>query len=511
MPEQFAATSSRIDPAARARREKGRAALSSVAAAVLLTGLKLAVGILTGSLGILAEALHSALDLVAAAITYVAVRLSGQPADPEHRYGHGRVENLSAFVESGLLLITAAWVIYEAVRRLFFAEVHVEASPWAFGVMIVSIVVDIGRSRNLSRVAKEHNSQALAADALHFRTDIWSSSVVLAGLAAIWLGGRFGTDLGGWLPKADALAALGVAGIVLFVTSRLIRETTDDLLDRAPGETATLVTAAAERVPGVVDCRRVRLRRAGAVVFADVVIEVARVASFAEAHAISEAVEAAIHEAIGGGEADIVVHMEPVVAPDETPDDAVRIVARIHGMRAHAVRLRALDERLDADLHVEVDPTLTLAAAHRLTTELERGVRVADPRIGRLNTHLEAPEGTIERQTDMTTQRAELVAQVRDIADGVAGRGACHEVKIYRPAAHPESIELVLHCSFPGDLTVSQVHARSAEIERHLHNALPQLGAVLVHAEPTDEGAEAMHAESTPAQIVAARMPSDPV
>ncbi|HEY8601248.1 MAG TPA: cation diffusion facilitator family transporter [Thermomicrobiales bacterium] len=509
MPEQFAAATTHPDLAAQAQRAKGRAALSSVAAAILLTSLKLAVGILTGSLGILAEALHSALDLVAAAITYVAVRLSGQPADREHRYGHGRVENLSAFVESGLLLITAAWVIYEAVRRLFFEEIHVEASIWAFAVMIISIVVDIGRSRNLSRVAKEHNSQALAADALHFRTDIWSSSVVLVGLAAIWLGDRFGFTLGGWLPKADAIAALGVAAIVLIVTFRLIRETTDDLLDRAPGETAALVTTAVEQVPGVIDCRRVRLRRAGTIVFADVVIDVARVATFAEAHAVSEAVEAAIHDILGAGEADVVVHMDPVAAPDETPDDAVRTFARLHGMRAHAVRLRAIDQRLDADLHVEVKPSLTLTEAHRLTTELERSIRVTDPRIGRLNTHLEAPEGTIERQTDVTTQRAELVARVRDIADGIAGRGACHEVKIYQPIANPERIELVLHCSFPGGLTVGQVHSRSAQIEHLLHDEFPNLGAVLLHAEPAEEDQEPTRAAASPARPVAARGPGD--
>ena len=489
MPEHFSATQRHQDTTEVARREKGRAALSSVAAAIVLTGLKLTVGLLTGSLGILAEALHSALDLVAAALTYVAVRLSGQPPDFEHRYGHGRVENLSAFVEAGLLLITAAWVSYESIRRLFFTEIHVEANIWAFVVMGISIVIDAGRSRNLGRMAKKHNSQALAADALHFRTDIWSSAVVLVGLTAIKLGEWLDTDLGGWLPKADALAALGVAGIIVVVTGRLLRETVDDLLDRAPGESADLIVEAVERVPGVIDCRRVRLRRAGHLVFADVVIDVARTATFAEEHAITEAVEHAIGEALGGDRADVVVHSEPVAAPDENPTEAIRILARQSRMRAHDVRLRAIEERLDADLHVEVDPALTLAEAHALTHELEQAVRAANPRFGRINTHLEAPHGVAERQSDMTTQRAELVARVRDIADGVAGKGSCHEVKIYRPASDERSIEMVLHCWFPGALTVGQVHAKSAEIERRLHNALPELREVLLHAEPGNEAA----------------------
>jgi len=487
MPEQFATSQRRYDPAETARREKGRAAMSSVLAAIVLTSLKLVVGVLTGSLGILAEALHSALDLVAAALTYLAVRLSGQPPDFEHRYGHGRVENLSAFVEAGLLLITAAWVSYESVRRLFFAEVHVEASIWAFVVMGLSIVIDVARSRNLGQMAKKHNSQALAADALHFRTDIWSSAVVIAGLAAIRLGGWLDNDLGGWLPKADAIAALGVAGIIVFVTARLLRETVDDLLDRSPGETADLIVEAVERVHGVVDCRRVRLRRAGHLVFADVVIDVARTATFAEEHAITEAVERAIKEALGSDEADIVVHSEPVAAPDESETEAIRILARQSRMRAHDVRLRAIDERIDADLHVEVDPSLTLNEAHGLTTDLERAVRAANPRFGRINTHLEAPHHEAERQSDVTTQRAELVAQVRDIADGVAGQGSCHEVKIYRPATDERTIEMVLHCWFPGDLTVGEVHDQSAEIERRLHNTFPQLREVLLHAEPGGE------------------------
>ncbi|MGN6697746.1 MAG: cation diffusion facilitator family transporter, partial [Thermomicrobiales bacterium] len=184
MPERFA-VSGHGDTA---DLTKSRAALSSVLAAIVLTTLKLAVGLLTGSLGILAEAAHSALDLVAAALTFVAVRLAGQPPDAEHRYGHGKAENLSAFVEALLLVITAAWVIYEAVQRIFFETVHVQASIWAFLVMAVSIAIDVGRSRVLGRVARETNSQALAADALHFRTDIWSSAVVIAGLAIIKIG-----------------------------------------------------------------------------------------------------------------------------------------------------------------------------------------------------------------------------------------------------------------------------------------------------------------------------------
>lgn len=472
-----------------AQREKQSVALMSVAAAVVLTSLKLIVGVLTGSLGILAEAAHSALDLVSSLLTFFAVRLSDHPADDEHRYGHGKVESLSAFVEGALLLLMAGWVSYEAVRRLIFVNVRVEASVWAFLVMLFSIVVDVGRSRALSRVAREHDSQALAADALNFRTDLWSSAIVLVGLALLKLGDLTGWTLNGWLGRADAIAALGVSAVVLSVTGRLMRETIDALLDRAPAEGAELLIEAVATVPGVVGCRRLRLRRAGNKVFADVVIAVARTNTFGEAHAITEAVEEAVRARLPRADADVVVHMEPVTAPDEAPGDEVRLLARQSGMRAHDIRVRAIDDRLDADLHVEVDPRLTLRAAHELTARLERDVRRANPQFHRVNTHLEGPETAVERQIDVTTERAELVAQVRDIADGVAGPHSCHEIRMYQLLANERPYELVLHCWFPGDMTVHQVHQQAAEIERQLHNALPDLRDVIVHAEPREESA----------------------
>ncbi|MFN2227301.1 MAG: cation diffusion facilitator family transporter, partial [Anaerolineae bacterium] len=200
-----------------ATREKRAAALSSVVAAIFLTALKLVVGLMTGSLGILAEAAHSGLDLVAALVTFFAVRIADRPPDEHYRYGYGKVENLSALIETLLLLITCVWIIYEAIQRLFFKPVAIEASLWAFGVMAVSIVVDISRSRILYRAARKHNSQALEADALHFSTDIWSSSVVIGGLGLVWLSGRLGPEWA-WLAQGDAVAALVVAAIVVYVS-----------------------------------------------------------------------------------------------------------------------------------------------------------------------------------------------------------------------------------------------------------------------------------------------------
>ncbi len=198
-------------PTQSAEQEKQRVALSSVVAAVFLTGIKMVVGLLTNSLGILSEAAHSGLDLIAAGVTYFAVRVSDLPPDSEHTYGHGKVENLSALIETLLLLATCIWIVYEAVTRLF-EPVQVEATLWSFVVMGLSIVIDISRSRALMKVAKKYDSQALEADALHFSTDVWSSSVVILGLMAVWAAQWLEANTAlsvAWLYRADSAAALG--------------------------------------------------------------------------------------------------------------------------------------------------------------------------------------------------------------------------------------------------------------------------------------------------------------
>jgi len=213
------------------QREKKAVALNSIFAAVAITLMKVVVGIGTGSLGILSEAAHSGLDLVAAAITYFSVRVSDKPADAEHQYGHGKIESFSAFLETGLLLLTCVWIVYEAGKRLFFHSVEIEPTVWAFLVMGTSMVADFWRSRRLRRIADKYHSQALQADALHFNTDIWSSGVVILGLALVLLGRHYSLS---WMAKADPIAALVVACIVVYVSWRLARQTIDTLLDARP-------------------------------------------------------------------------------------------------------------------------------------------------------------------------------------------------------------------------------------------------------------------------------------
>ncbi len=293
-----------------AENEKRSAALSSVLAAIFLTSFKIIVGMATGSLGILAEAAHSALDLVAALVTFFAVRFSDRPPDEEHPYGHGKIENFSALIEAVLLLITSAWIIYEAINRLFFEDVAVDASFWAFLVMGVSIFVDYNRSRMLLRAAKKHNSQALEADALHFSTDIWSSTVVIVGL--------IGVKLAEWVPglsflsKADAIAAIVVAIIVIFVSLQMGKRTVQALLDTAPTKLPGEIKTAVEAIPGVVECHHVRVREAGPYLFVDAHVALAGNPPLSEAHDLVLKIEEAIRQI--APRSDVTVHADPEIA-----------------------------------------------------------------------------------------------------------------------------------------------------------------------------------------------------
>jgi len=294
----------------KASQEKNKAALSSVFAAVGLTLMKIVVGVLTGSLGILAEAAHSGLDLVAALVTFFAVQISGKAPDKQHHFGHGKVENLSALFETLLLLATSVWIIYEAVQRLFFKSVEMEISIWAFLVMIVSIVIDASRSRMLLKAAKKYKSQALEADALHFSTDIWSSSVVILGLILVKLSEYFPKLA--FMAKADAIAAMAVALIVVYVSVQMGIKTVMGLLDSAPAGIEDRIKEIVNATPGVQNCHAVRVRESGPHLFVDIHIELPPRLTVKTADAKTDLIEAKIKEEYP--DLDITIHVEPASA-----------------------------------------------------------------------------------------------------------------------------------------------------------------------------------------------------
>ncbi len=482
-----------------AQREKKFVALSSVAAAIGLTSIKIIVALLTGSLGILAEAAHSGLDLVAALMTYFAVRVADRPPDASHPYGHGKVENLSAFVEAGLLMLTALWVIYEAVRRLLYHEGHVDASIWAFVVMLIAIVVDFTRSRALMRVARRLGSQALEADALHFNTDIWSSAVVIAGLIVVRLTQSY--TLPAWFGQADAIAALGVSAIVIWVSTRLVKETIDALLDRAPEIMTRRIEASISKLEGVTEIRRVRARRAGNKLFADVVIAAPRTFTFEQIHSLSESVERAAmlgaRQLSPQYDVDVLVHVEPTASAGETVADQIHYLAELQGVHAHDIHVREVGDHLEADFDLEVQSDMDLQQAHNVATRLEQAILQDNKLVSRVTTHLEAPEATVVRRQDVTQQYQDMANRIRLFADEVAGQGSAHDVHLYRPStAQPEKLrgsattheelDLVLHTIFSPTIPLSQAHIQAEEIKRTLRQHYPFLGSVVIHTEPPE-------------------------
>jgi cation diffusion facilitator family transporter len=289
-------------------REKQSAAGYSLLTAIALAGIKTVAGLLTGSLGILAEAAHSGLDLVAAIMTFLAVRISGKPPDTDHLYGHGKVENLSALFETAILLLTCVWIVRESIGRLLHHQGRMEVNVWSFTVMLVSIAANAVRSRALARTAKKYDSQALEADALHFQTDIWSSVVVVFGLIAVKIADA--SPRLDWLRGGDALAALGVSALIVLVSVRLGRRTIDALLDSAPAGMEQRIAKAAEGVAGVHNCHRVRIRASGPKMFVDLHVLVDGGQTLAQAHDLTDRIEAAILEI--APQADVTVHPEPL-------------------------------------------------------------------------------------------------------------------------------------------------------------------------------------------------------
>lgn len=463
-------------------REKKRAALLSVGSALLLVSLKTFLVIRTGSLGVLSEALHSGLDLIAAIITFLSVRLADQPADERHPYGHGKFENFSAFVETGLLALTALYIIYEAFARLFFRAVHIQPSVTAILVLFLALGIDLTRARALQRVARKYSSDALEADALHFSTDVWSTLVVIAGIGLVWAGETWNLA---WLIYADALAALAVAAVILWVGSQLGRRTLDALLDAAPLGLQQEITRAVSRMDGVLDVERIRVRRAGNRHFVDATVSVARTASLEQVHALTDAIERRIGEIVPS---DVMVHAEPRAPHGEDLFEAIRAVAQRMGVAIHDVHALQQDGQLFVELHLEVDENLSLRDAHRQASELEDKIRElrdgpieVNIHIEPLGRHIATPDTGIGEMKQLSAAIEEFVNQLRSEFDELVN---CHEAHV-RQVEH--RLLVSCHCTMKSALPITQVHDVTAALEDRVKEKFQQVSRVTIHPEPVEE------------------------
>jgi cation diffusion facilitator family transporter len=461
-----------------ATREKKLAALGSVGSAVLLVFLKVFLAVSTGSLGILSEALHSILDLVAAIITFLSVRVSDKPADAEHLYGHGKVESFSAFVETGLLLLTALYIIWEAFQRLLFHAVRIQPSATAIVILGLAMGVDFVRSRALNRIARKYPSEALEADALHFSTDVWSTLVVILGISAAWVGMKYGIP---WLSMLDPLAALAVAGVIIWVGSRLGRRTLDALLDVAPGGLREQITRAVNKTAGVLTTERVRVRRAGPRYFVDVTISVPRTASLEQAHAASDAVENSIGRMIP---ADVMVHVEPRAPRNEHLFQTIRAIAQRRGLAVHELSAHHLEGRLFVELHLEVDERASLREAHRRATELEQDILQETDARALVNIHIEPLGGHIPGAEEMGGLSRSVQEFLNSLPKEYRELTNCHEVHV-RTVEH--RILVSCHCAMEGSLPITRVHDITAVLEDRVKKRFPQIFRLTIHPEPLEE------------------------
>lgn len=448
---------------------KRAVALGSVLTSAFLTLLKVAVGLVTGSLSVLAQAADNGLDLVTTLMTYFAIRMAERPADADHPYGHGKVESLSALAETALLVVTCGGIAYQAIRRLIVGEAGVRTPEIAVGVMVFSIAVDLVRTTVLRRTARKHHSQALAADALNFTGDILSSALVIAGLFFARAG----------IHRADPVAALLVAGVVLIGALRLARQAIDMLLDREPEGLADQVRRITESVEGVVVCRGFRARRVGAKTFLELTIGVDRAAGLGEAHDIASAVEAALQSKLPPVE--VVVHVEPTPRPDETPLEQVALLAQQHGLPVHQVFVRQESDGLAVDLHCEVEGDLPLRTAHEMASALEEEIRATVPGVGQVTTHIEPRRGGVVGSSKDDQMRRQAEAAVQEAASQVSGVIGCHRVELSQSSHH---YVLSLHCEVDGHASVEEAHRLASKLEAMVRQQLPQVERMVIHTEP---------------------------
>lgn len=441
-----------------------------MAASFVLAVAKLAAGLFTGSLGILSEAIHSILDFGSTVITWFAVRYSDQPPDEEHHYGHHKAESVAALVETGLLFLTTAWIVWEAIRRLWGGGHYVEVTWWAVAIIAGSIVIDLNRARALMRVAEKTSSDALEADALHFSSDMWSSIVVLIGLGAVWAG----------IPAADAIAALIVSAFVALAGWRLGQRTLATLLDQAPEGATEVIRSLVINTPGVLRLKTLRIRPAGPTLFVSAVVEVARTMPVDDIVALKQL----LLDKVEGlyPRADATITANPIALDNETVFQKVMMIASQRAIAIHHLTVQQIGDRLSVTFDLEVPGETPLKLAHDKASALEAAIRrELGPRV-EVETHIEPqPEVMLDGANVKASEYKTISAKLLSLAGRQKQLRDVHNVRVRRTA---EGLFVHYHCRFKGDETVDTVHTAVDHIENGLQAAFPKIRRVIAHAEP---------------------------
>jgi cation diffusion facilitator family transporter len=442
-----------------------RTALVSVLAACALIALKVAAGIPSHSLGLLSEAAHSGIDLVAALLTFFAVGVAGRPADPSHAYGHGKAEHLAALAEAAILVVAAVFISWRAVSHLTgLSPTSVHAEWYALLALAVVISVDFSRMLVSLRVGRRYGSAALQANAVHFASDLAGSVAVLGGLLGVRAGWK----------EADSAAALFVAVLVLAAAARLMRRNVDVLMDRVPSEAHAIASRAIGALEPPVQLRRLRMRQAGGRQFADVVIGVPPGAAVGQGHAAADAVEAAVHDALP--ESDVVVHVEPQEDETALRERTLAAAQRVPQVREiHNLSVLRTDAGAEVSLHLKLPADLSLEDAHAVASEVEQAIAESVPEVSSVRTHLEplaepARGTTVERDTG-------FVEAIVRAATGAAPR----ELRFLET---DDGLVAFVTLGLDPATTLADAHRRASEVEELIRRERPEIADVIVHTEP---------------------------
>jgi cation diffusion facilitator family transporter len=456
--------------------QKRHVALLSMSAAGAMTMFKLGAGVLSGSLGVISDAVHSGLDLVGAALTFLSVNVSDKPADEDHTYGHGKIENLSAFAEATLMGISCAWIVWEAVQRIFVHAVSVRHSLWPVAVLLASIAVDYWRSRELRTVAQKTGSPALATDAFHFASDMWATLAVLAGLGVNWIGTHYGIA---WLSYADPVAAIVVSILILRMTLRLGQEAAAVLVDEVPAEARRQLIHEVGLVPGVLAVEQARVRRAGANYFADLTLALPRRFTFEHTGQVVQEATAAVQRVLP--KVDVVIHTVPHKTRAESIFDSVRAVAARNNVSVHELSIQTHQGRLRVELHVEIEENMRLRDAHEFVCVLEAEILRDVPEIDAVLTHIESEPATIEQPREVVVEDRRIEIALRSASAAFPEIADVHAIVVTHTSEH---IAVTCHCSLPDDLPMHRVHEVITGLEDRFKLECPEVYRVTIHPEP---------------------------
>jgi cation diffusion facilitator family transporter len=448
---------------------KQKVALISLAASGGLALLKFAAAFFTGSLALFTEAFHSLADSVATLLTYFAVRIGDKPADDEHHFGHAKVESLAALAETVMLAGLASVIAYEAILRLLSGESDVRFSWWAVAILVVSIVVDYNRSRALQAAADQHGSAALAADALHFSADMWSSAAVIVGLIAVYFGY-------GWV---DSAVALVVAALIARAAYALGMGTVNALLDRAPDGFTSDVRAIVQAQPGVLAMGELRAKPVGPKLFVTLVVDVARTLHIDAIETIRKRLSQEI--ATRFPEADVTVTANPIAVDDETAFDKVYHIARKQELAIHHLTILNVEGKMAVSFDLEVDGATSLADAHLQATRLEHEIRETLGSGVEVESHIEPlPPAMLHGQSAPAVLLGNVTEELDRICQG-SGVGDLHNIRVRETQGE---LFVHFHCRFAPTTSVRHVHDAVDKIENELRNRIPRIARVIAHAEP---------------------------